>query len=100
MSTANAFFMEAGYQCDIGNGARLRCRKDLRDLYIHQTHAVVEIFQDDQPDSFVLVTTRWDEGMIPGELIDSDFRNEDVGLFCESLQARGLGSCEVGRPGA
>ena len=95
-SSANAFFTDAGYQCrSTSDTENFRCRKDLRDIYIHQTHAVVEIFPGDDGGNPLLVTTRWDEGLIPGEFISSEFTNPDVTAFCEYLQAQAVGSCRL-----
>jgi len=67
--------------------------KNLRDIYIHQTHAVVEIFPGDDGSNPLLVTTRWDEGLIPGEFISSEFSNPDVVAFCDYLVQAKLAVC-------
>lgn len=95
VSRATAHFSEAGYDCGVDSRSELRCRKDLRDLYIHQTHAVVEVFQDGDAGNHLLVTTRWDEGLIPGEFISSQFDNRDVAEFCASLDESGQGICQI-----
>ena len=93
-SSANAFFTDAGYQCrSTSDTENFRCRKDLRDIYIHQTHAVVEIFPGDDGGNPLLVTTRWDEGLIPGEFISSQFSNPDVAAFCDYLAQATLAVC-------
>jgi len=93
-SSANAFFTDAGYQCrSTSDTEDFRCRKDLRDIYIHQTHAVVEIFPGDDGGNPLLVTTRWDEGLIPGEFISSQFSNPDVAAFCDYLAQAKLAVC-------
>lgn len=93
-SSANAFFTDAGYQCKLASDTEdFRCRKDLRDIYIHQTHAVVEIFPGDDGGNPLLVTTRWDEGLIPGEFISSQFSNPDVAAFCDYLAQAKLAVC-------
>ncbi|MTT50908.1 hypothetical protein F1529_00285 [Alcanivorax sp. VBW004] len=93
-SSANAFFTDAGYQCrSTSDTEDFRCRKDLRDIYIHQTHAVVEIFPGDDGGNPLLVTTRWDEGLIPGEFISSQFSNPDVAAFCDYLAQATLAVC-------
>lgn len=93
-SSANAFFTDAGYQCKLASDTEdFRCRKDLRDIYIHQTHAVVEIFPGDDGGNPLLVTTRWDEGLIPGEFISSEFSNPDVAAFCDYLAQAKLAVC-------
>ena len=98
MRTAVDFFTEAGYACSPEADSRLRCRKDIRDLYIHQTHAVVEVFPEgnsDGSDRYLLIATRWDEGMIPGEFISSEFANADVADFCAALQVSEQGVCRI-----
>ena len=93
-SSANAFFTDAGYQCRSASDTEdFRCRKDLRDIYIHQTHAVVEIFPGDDGGNPLLVTTRWDEGLIPSEFISSQFSNPDVAAFCDYLAQATLAVC-------
>ena len=93
-SSANAFFTDAGYQCrSTSDTEDFRCRKDLCDIYIHQTHAVVEIFPGDDGGNPLLVTTRWDEGLIPGEFISSQFSNPDVAAFCDYLAQAKLAVC-------
>lgn len=94
-SAASEFFSREGYQCIPERDAnRFRCSREMRDLYIHQTRAVVQIFPDgDEGLSYTLVTTRWDEGLIPGELISSDFTNPDVAAFCTYLQEQEVGHC-------
>ncbi len=94
LSEANNFFSDAGYQCKLASDTEdFRCRKDLRDVYIHQTHAVVEIFPGDDGGNPLLVTTRWDEGLIPGEFISSEFSNPDVVAFCDYLVQAKLAVC-------
>ena len=96
MQYADTFFTAAGYDCQAEDrGAALRCGRELRDLFIHQTRAVVEIFEDKDADRYLLASTRWDEGLIPGEFISSKFENPDVATFCESLAASGKGKCQV-----
>jgi len=93
-SRASEFFTDAGYQCRSASDTEdFRCRKDLRDIYIHQTHAVVEIFPGDDGGNPLLVTTRWDEGLIPGEFISSQFSNPDVAAFCDYLAQAELAVC-------
>lgn len=93
-SRAGEFFTDAGYQCRSASDTEdFRCRKDLRDIYIHQTHAVVEIFPGDDEENPLLVTTRWDEGLIPGEFISSQFSNPDVAAFCDYLAQAKLAVC-------
>ncbi|MBL1272130.1 MAG: hypothetical protein COB25_006750 [Oceanospirillales bacterium] len=94
-SAASDFFAEVGYQCNTNyEPTSLHCSKALRDLYIHQTQAVVQIYPgDDEAHPHTLVTTRWDEGLLPGEFISSEFTNPDVKAFCEYLRAQALGLC-------
>ncbi|WP_458524708.1 hypothetical protein [Onishia taeanensis] len=96
-STASEFFAKAGYQCRVDDEFPIvRCTKELRDLYIHQTTAVVEIFPGDEKDpGYILVAERWDEGWIPGELISGLFSNEDVERFCGYLREEGLAVCRT-----
>ncbi|MBJ6137057.1 hypothetical protein [Marinobacter litoralis] len=95
-SAASGFFTEAGYQCNVyPDPSPLRCTKELRDLYIHQSQAVVQIYPRDEAYPHTLVTSRWDEGLIPGEFISSEFTNPDVKAFCEYLHAHALGSCRI-----
>lgn len=96
-AVARNFFTEAGYQCNTGREfPSLHCSKELRDLYIHQTQSVVEIFRDDNENrTHTLITTRWDEGLIPGEFISSEFKNPDVKAFCEYLKAQAVGDCRL-----
>lgn len=96
-STASDFFAQAGYQCTADETLPiLKCTKQLRDLYIHQTTAVVEIFPDDEKEAeYMLVAERWDEGLIPGEFISGNFRNEDVASFCGYLREEGRAVCRT-----
>ena len=96
-AVARNFFTDAGYQCDSEREfPALHCSKALRDLYVHQTHSVVQIFRDEGDSrTHTLVTTRWDEGLIPGEFISSEFTNPDVKAFCEHLKAQALGACQL-----
>jgi len=96
-SVASEFFIGEGYLCDATpDPSTLRCAKELRDLYIHQTQAVVQIYPGDEVAyPHTLVTSRWDEGLIPGEFVSSEFTNSDVTAFCEYLQAQALGSCRL-----
>ena len=94
-SVTSEYFIGKGYQCDISRDPdALHCSKELRDLYIHQTHAVVQVYPGDgEAHSHTLVTSRWDEGLIPGDFISGEFTNPDVKAFCEYLQAQAVGSC-------
>ena len=96
-STASDYFAQAGYQCTADETSPiLKCTKELRDLYIHQTTAVVEIFPGDEKEAeYMLVAERWDEGLIPGEFIAGNFRNDDVASFCGYLQEEGLAVCRT-----
>lgn len=95
-SVASDFFAELGYQCAVERDDRvLRCARELRDLYIQQTRAEVLVFPDDESLTHSLFTNRWDTGLIPGELISSEFTNPDVQAFCEYLQAEALGECRL-----
>ncbi|MAX32091.1 hypothetical protein SAMN05216571_1156 [Onishia taeanensis] len=96
-STASDYFTQVGYQCIADEASPiLKCTKELRDLYIHQTTAVVEIFPGDEKEAeYILVAERWDEGLIPGEFISGNFRNEDVANFCGYIQEKGLAVCRI-----
>ncbi|WP_136254278.1 hypothetical protein [Onishia niordana] len=96
-STASEFFAKAGYQCRIDDEYPiLGCTKELRDLYVHQTTGVVEIFPGDEKEAdYILVTERWDEGLIPGEFISGRFSNVDVERFCDYLREEGLAVCRA-----
>lgn len=97
LSVGSEFFAGEGYQCVIRDDhSALCCTKELRDLYIHQTQAEVQIYPGDGTVyPHTLVTSRWDEGLIPGEFISSEFTNPDVKAFCEHLMAQSLGSCRA-----
>ncbi|MDX1757104.1 MAG: hypothetical protein R3175_13665 [Marinobacter sp.] len=97
-AAAGHFFTNLGYQCDSNHQAtRFRCTKALRDVYIHQTRAVVQIYPGDaEVTHHSLFTTRWDEGLIPGEFISSEFTNPDVAAFCDYLREDELGLCRSG----
>lgn len=90
-ASAAAFFNGAGYQCrSQSEGETLRCSKLLRDSWLHQTRAVVQIFRDGPPTgSYTLVSSRWDEGFIPSEFLPGEFRNADVPAFCQYLNEKG-----------
>jgi hypothetical protein len=96
-STASDFFAQAGYLCTADETLPiLKCTKELRDLYIHQTTAVVEIFPGDEKEAaYMLVAERWDEGLIPGEFISGHFRHDDVANFCGYLREKGLAVCRT-----
>lgn len=96
-STASDFFAQAGYQCTADETLPiLKCTKELRDLYIHQTTAVVEIFPgDEKAAEYILVAERWDEGLIPGEFISGRFSNEDVASFCGYLREEERAVCRT-----
>lgn len=94
---SSMFFKGAGYECAAEEGGQgLRCDKPLRDMMIHQARAVVEMYSGgSEDDQFSLVTTRWDEGLIPGEFISTEFENPDVAGFCGSLEVSGKGVCRL-----
>ncbi|SFM32677.1 hypothetical protein [Marinobacter zhejiangensis] len=94
-SVAGDYFSAEGYQCRAeSEPAQLRCSKPLRELFIHQTRAVVQIIPGGgESGRYILATTRWDEGLIPGEFISSEFSNPDIGGFCDYLKNQGLGGC-------
>lgn len=92
---ANTFFSEAGYACstDVDAG-QFRCSRALRDLYIHQTTAEVKIYPGDEEDKIHrMIATRWDEGLIPGELISNAYANDDVEAFCTYLAGEKIALC-------
>ena len=94
-AAAEIFFSEAGYRCSSDAGAgQFRCSRALRDLYIHQTTAEVNIYPGDEAGkAHRLIATRWDEGLIPGELIASQYANPDVEVFCDALAADQVAVC-------
>ncbi|WKT60054.1 hypothetical protein Q2E61_14245 [Microbulbifer thermotolerans] len=95
-SAASEFFGERSYRCDHEReGGILRCYRKLRDLYIHQTRAEVMVLPDDEVHVHTLYANRWDEGLIPGELISKEYTNPDVLAFCEHLKAQALGECRL-----
>jgi hypothetical protein len=94
-AAAEIFFSEAGYRCSSAAGpGQFRCSRALRDLYIHQTTAEVKIYPADEEDrGHRVIATRWDEGLIPGELIANTYANDDVEAFCAYLDSEKLGRC-------
>lgn len=94
-SVANTFFSDAGYACsNDAEAGQFRCTKELRDLYIHQTTAEVNIFPGEEGDkAHRIIASRWDEGLIPGELISNSYANDDVEAFCAYLTSKNLGLC-------
>ena len=94
-AAAEIFFSEAGYRCSSDAVAgKFRCSRALRDLYIHQTTAEVNIYPADEEDrGHRVIATRWDEGLIPGELISNTYANDDVEAFCAYLASEKLGRC-------
>ena len=94
-SVADTFFSEAGYACSTDAEAeQFRCSRALRDLYIHQTTAEVNIYPGDEEDkTHRMIATRWDEGLIPGELISNTYANDDVEAFCAYLASEKVALC-------
>lgn len=95
--SVNGRLTELGYACyPEAEGRRFRCDKTLRDLFVHQTRAVIEVLPDsDTQDTYFVMATRWDEGFIPGELISSEYHSQDVVALCEALEDSGLGQCRM-----
>lgn len=94
-SVADTFFSEAGYACSAdADAGQFRCSRALRDLYIHQTTAEVNIYPGDEGDkAHRIIATRWDEGLIPSELISSTYANDDVEAFCAYLASAKVALC-------
>ena len=94
-SIADTFFSEAGYACSTDAEAdQFRCSRALRDLYIHQTTAEVNIYPGDEGGkAHRIIANRWDEGLIPSELISNTYANDDVEAFCAYLASEKLGFC-------
>lgn len=94
-SVANTFFSEAGYACSTDAEAeQFRCSRAFRDLYIHQTTAEVNIYPGDEEDkTHRMIATRWDEGLIPGELISNTYASDDVEAFCAYLVGEKIAVC-------
>ena len=94
-SVADTFFSEAGYACSAdADAGQFRCSRALRDLYIHQTTAEVKIYPADEEDrGHRVIATRWDEGLIPGELIANAYANDDVEAFCAYLVGEKIAVC-------
>jgi len=94
-SVADTFFSEAGYACSAdADAGQFRCSRALRDLYIHQTTAEVNIYPADEEDrGHRVIATRWDEGLIPGELIANTYANDDVEAFCVYLAGEKIAVC-------
>jgi len=94
-SVANIFFSEAGYACSAdAEAGQFRCSRALRNLYIHQTTAEVNIYPGDAEDkTHRMIANRWDEGLIPGELISNTYANDDVEAFCAYLASEKLALC-------
>ncbi|WP_414430490.1 hypothetical protein ACMG4M_00370 [Alcanivorax sp. IL3] len=94
-SVANTFFSDAGYACSTDSEAgQFRCSRAIRDLYIHQTAAEVNIYPGDEGGkAHRIIANRWDEGLIPSELISNTYANDDVETFCAYLASEKLGFC-------
>ena len=94
-ATADTFFSEAGYACRTdAEAGQFRCSRALRDLYIHQTTAEVNIYPGDEGSkAHKIIANRWDEGLIPSELISNTYANDDVEAFCAYLASEKLGFC-------
>lgn len=94
---ARNYFAARGYECHAQEDAmRLRCSRELRDLIIHQTRTVVELFPEgNEGTGLLLISTRWDEGLIPGEFISSEFHNPDVVGLCSEMRDHALGVCQL-----
>ena len=94
-SVANTFFSDAGYACSTDSEAgQFRCSRAIRDLYIHQTAAEVNIYPGDEGGkAHRIIANRWDEGLIPGELISNTYANDDIEAFCAYLASEKLGFC-------
>lgn len=94
-SVADKFLSEAGYACSTDAEAeQFRCSRALRDLYIHQTTAEVNIYSaDEEGNTHRMIATRWDEGLIPGELISNTYANDDVESFCAYLASEKVALC-------
>ena len=94
-SVAETFFSEVGYACSSdAEAGQFRCSRELRDLYIHQTTAEVSIYPGDEEDkTHRMIATRWDEGLIPGELISSSYASDDVEAFCAYLVSEEIALC-------
>lgn len=94
-SVAETFFSEVGYACSSdAEAGQFRCSRELRDLYIHQTTAEVNIYSGDEEDkTHRMIATRWDEGLVPGELISNTYANDDVEAFCAYLASEKLALC-------
>lgn len=94
-SVADTFFSEAGYACSAdADAGQFRCSRALRDLYIHQTTAEVNIYPGDEGNkAHRIIATRWDEGLIPSELISNTYANNDVEAFCAYLASAKVALC-------
>ena len=94
-ATADTFFSDAGYTCSIDvEAGQFRCSRALLDLYIHQTAAEVNIYPGDEGSkAHKIIANRWDEGLIPSELISNTYANDDVEAFCAYLASEKLGFC-------
>ena len=94
-ATADTFFSDAGYTCTTdAEAGQFRCSRALRDLYIHQTTAEVNIYPGDEGGkAHRIIANRWDEGLIPSELISNTYANDDVEAFCAYLASEKLGFC-------
>ena len=94
-ATADTFFSEAGYACRTdAEAGQFRCSRALRDLYIHQTTAEVNIYPGDEGGkAHRIIANRWDEGVIPSELISNTYANDDVEAFCAYLASETIGLC-------
>ena len=94
-TVADRFFSEAGYACTIdAEAGQFHCSRALRDLYIHQTTAEVNIYPGDEGGkAHRIIANRWDEGLIPSELISNTYANDDVEAFCAYLASEQLGFC-------
>ncbi|WP_300521868.1 hypothetical protein [Alcanivorax sp.] len=54
----------------------------------------MSIYPGDEEDKIHrIIATRWDEGLIPGELISNTYANDDVEVFCVFLASEKLGRC-------
>lgn len=93
---AREFITNKDYQCEPSSSASyLQCSRYTREWDIHTTQVIIKIVRDyDDGSSVLIVASRWDEGLIPGEFISNTFHSEDLADLCQYFENENIAVCK------
>ena len=93
---ASKYLSKSGYKCEIVPyyNHELECKKILNKWPLHNRYAKIKLQRPNKIHPYYrLIATRWDEGIIPNELLADSYVNDDIHKFCLMIKREKIANC-------